>query len=1224
MKDNFQNKNLKEKYDKKSYELRNKLKNIKTLDEAIAITKEIKKLDIIKEEFIDSLNFNEPDNKLINKNLIIRSEDSSSDLDFNLLSRVHYDDNKKSFILFKNKYALTKIKVYIEHEVEDSKFWKKIYDSREDWNFNLYVGANNNIPQWDKKTPLKIVIYNKTDSSMKDRIYYNNEKFKKTPDKEYMNYLESIDYTDNIFNLEFKNSIEKEIKLISQGNIIYEVTTGNESIYILRNSLSNWNKNFNLNFKIKYSDGTTDNFKYSPNLVFYKEGDEKAGEAEKEADRQQQEKNEANIQAQIQDQKIQQATERAEKLEELKEEARNQVAQELGKLRQDLVNQQQELTRQQDLTEQELAKQQELVKQQKLASQELEKLRQDLVNQQQELPKQELAKDKESSIKISGNSIVNIEESNVTFTEENDVTIANQMIEDSQSKINKLIDQIKNTTNNIIFGNIADEIKFVNHVIETEIKQSRDSEAKEEYKFMIRGPPDSILFNTFGLETNHQFELSLQDLVNNKNYKINNANLYFESDLVITLQQYKDEKKELLNNLTNINLEGNIDQVGTITKTKKFKGTININDAKIGYIFESYGSLEEEIKQSRDSEAKDKQKEEEDEDTQKGTDTQQKEEEAEDKQKGTDTSQKEEEAEDKQKGTDTSQKEEEVEDKQKGTDMQQKEEEAEDKQKGTDTSLSLDCLVDSIEYLDRSFKIKTNYNNTNLKIRRLKPPYYQDFIDPDVATDPPYLFRTSTSFVERNNTFGFDKMIFDYVMSSEFYRREPGPYNKEFPLTLEFSYGERTEKWFYDPLSPEFIKKEIEVELCNIDSNKNYDYKFVFKGHPDFHFFSDRDIGTNEVEVSLEIIKKGEPETRKKVYFSNSTYIKSEILIYKNEPFLSERFTLEDYKNGRGLTSINNLSFLSKGMGFLKKKKPDNNFIFPIFGDNNDIIFGDNNGINKNTDFFEGHQYSTVRQTNVNFNSSLNVFNLSTNNGSVNLNFNPLLVDAGEEDTGDDAVEEDADDVGDENNNTDPDLASGYTLTVSEHETDLVEGQTTYRVYVDMVNAEDFLSSVYGNQEEPLSFATDEGFYNSPIATGATANGINPAFFPFPGFESLPADSWLTIGIESKPVGDEISISTVEDSSQPYLDRFVAGSANSGQDFVINTIVGGAWYVLNGTPNGLPDENGQVLVMQFTTGGSFNGRFNIQIFENGNGENDIRQTFIFDDVGTFSSITDKD
>ena len=40
--------------------------------------------------------------------------------------------------------------------------------------------------------------------------------------------------------------------------------------------------------------------------------------------------------------------------------------------------------------------------------------------------------------------------------------------------------------------------------------------------------------------------------------------------------------------------------------------------------------------------------------------------------------------------------------------------------------------------------------------------------------------------------------------------------------------------------------------------------------------------------------------------------------------------------------------------------------------------------------------------------------------------------------------------------------AQEYTITLEEHATDLVEGQTTYRLYVDMVNADDFLSSVYG------------------------------------------------------------------------------------------------------------------------------------------------------------------
>ena len=196
-------------------------------------------------------------------------------------------------------------------------------------------------------------------------------------------------------------------------------------------------------------------------------------------------------------------------------------------------------------------------------------------------------------------------------------------------------------------------------------------------------------------------------------------------------------------------------------------------------------------------------------------------------------------------------------------------------------------------------------------------------------------------------------------------------------------------------------------------------------------------------------------------------------------------------------------------------------------------------------------------------------------------------------------------------------LPTGYTMTIVEHATGIIEGQTTYRAYIDLLNSDDFVSSIYGNNSEPLSFSTESGFYNDAAATGATAAGINPFFVTF--FPSLAADSWLTIGIEAQPTGDEVTISTVEDSEQPYLGSFSATSALSGQDVEINTQTGGAWYVLNGTPNGLGDENGQVLVLQFTTGGSFSGLLNVQIFENGDGQTDIRKAFAFDGVGTFAA-----
>ncbi|NDC90104.1 MAG: hypothetical protein EB075_15120, partial [Bacteroidetes bacterium] len=69
----------------------------------------------------------------------------------------------------------------------------------------------------------------------------------------------------------------------------------------------------------------------------------------------------------------------------------------------------------------------------------------------------------------------------------------------------------------------------------------------------------------------------------------------------------------------------------------------------------------------------------------------------------------------------------------------------------------------------------------------------------------------------------------------------------------------------------------------------------------------------------------------------------------------------------------------------------------------------------------------------------------------------------------------------------------------------------------------------------------------------------------------------------------------------------------------MNSSTGGAWYVLNNTPNGLPDSDGRVLVMQLTTSAGLSGTLNAQIFENGVGSSDVRKTFVFDGVGTFNA-----
>ena len=198
-------------------------------------------------------------------------------------------------------------------------------------------------------------------------------------------------------------------------------------------------------------------------------------------------------------------------------------------------------------------------------------------------------------------------------------------------------------------------------------------------------------------------------------------------------------------------------------------------------------------------------------------------------------------------------------------------------------------------------------------------------------------------------------------------------------------------------------------------------------------------------------------------------------------------------------------------------------------------------------------------------------------------------------------------------------LAQGYTLTVSEHAVDGIPGHTTYRVYVDMVYEDDFLTSVYGGGEDPMSITTTTGFYNDQFASGFAADGVNPVFYGFA--PTLVYDSWLTIGIQSTPMGSEVAISAVESTAQPFLGCFNYTSTLSGTDINIDDETGGAWYVLNGTPNGLPNENLQVLVLQITTEGELCGTMNFQIFEHGDGQNgDTRLTYTFCGTGTYSPV----
>ncbi|MBM55049.1 MAG: hypothetical protein CMB32_00630, partial [Euryarchaeota archaeon] len=180
----------------------------------------------------------------------------------------------------------------------------------------------------------------------------------------------------------------------------------------------------------------------------------------------------------------------------------------------------------------------------------------------------------------------------------------------------------------------------------------------------------------------------------------------------------------------------------------------------------------------------------------------------------------------------------------------------------------------------------------------------------------------------------------------------------------------------------------------------------------------------------------------------------------------------------------------------------------------------------------------------------------------------------------------------------------GYGLDVeivAEHTDGDLAGMTTYRYYVTTPHDDDFVSSVYGDQDNPLYVGTTTSFYQNAVGSHFGSN-INPAFFPF--FPELEYDSWVTIGLDQTAEEGESAIST---PSTDWVNQFEEGGA-----IEINDEVGSAWYITNGSSNGVSGDDFRVLIMQLTTDGTPSGTIHVQLFNNGVGADESRVTLSFD------------
>ena len=181
--------------------------------------------------------------------------------------------------------------------------------------------------------------------------------------------------------------------------------------------------------------------------------------------------------------------------------------------------------------------------------------------------------------------------------------------------------------------------------------------------------------------------------------------------------------------------------------------------------------------------------------------------------------------------------------------------------------------------------------------------------------------------------------------------------------------------------------------------------------------------------------------------------------------------------------------------------------------------------------------------------------------------------------------------------------SGGYWLSVETyavHTQGELAGMSTYRIYVNTVNANDILYACSGDEDYPLIMESSSGsWYNSSFNQSWNSSGINPALFGT--FPELAYDSFLTIGLS------EVSSTFPHPQAWGILptEEFVNGP---GENFIVNGI-GGSWLRLFDEDPSSPSYAGddlKILIAQFTTAGTISGQIEFRLWQDGAIENLVR------------------
>ncbi|MAB74671.1 MAG: hypothetical protein CMC99_06950, partial [Flavobacteriales bacterium] len=187
---------------------------------------------------------------------------------------------------------------------------------------------------------------------------------------------------------------------------------------------------------------------------------------------------------------------------------------------------------------------------------------------------------------------------------------------------------------------------------------------------------------------------------------------------------------------------------------------------------------------------------------------------------------------------------------------------------------------------------------------------------------------------------------------------------------------------------------------------------------------------------------------------------------------------------------------------------------------------------------------------------------------------------------------------------------------VVSHTGGVLDGQTTYRLYLNCLNETDYLSSCSGDGGNPLIINSTEDWYNDAASTTWNAQGVNPAFLGF--FPDLAFDSFLTIGAEDATTPAAQHPSTVWGDIDAST-QFVGGP---GSSVTVDDATGGAWYTpfpgaeAAGSHAAFAGPDLQILIMQITTAGELSGQAQLQVFMNADQDQEWRDLLAFDACGT--------